>query len=54
MEYTAQQAAEAARNIGVDLEGEKIRPEALAAGMAVEAADTAPRMRRPTSSQKTR
>ena len=24
MEYTAQQAAEAARNIGVDLEGEKI------------------------------
>ena len=38
MEYTAQQAAEAARNIGVDLEGEKIRPEALAAGMAVEAA----------------
>ena len=28
MEYTAQQAAEAARNIGVDLEGEKIRPEA--------------------------
>ena len=26
MEYTAQQAAEAARNIGVDLEGEKIRP----------------------------
>ena len=39
MEYTAQQAAEAARNIGVDLEGEKIRPEALAAGMAVEAAE---------------
>ena len=38
MEYTAQQAAEAARNIGVDLEGEKIRPEALAAGMAGEAA----------------
>lgn len=26
MEYTAQQAAEAARNIGVDLEGEKDTP----------------------------
>lgn len=38
MEYTAQQAKEAAESLGTDLGKEKIRPEDLAAGMTFEAA----------------
>lgn len=38
MDFTPQQAAEAARNGGIDLDKEKIAPETLAAGMAAESA----------------
>lgn len=38
MYFTPQQAAEAARNGGIDLEKEKIPSETLAAGMAAESA----------------
>lgn len=38
MEYTPQQAAEAAQSLGIDLGREKIPTEALAAGMTAEAA----------------
>lgn len=38
MEFTPQQAAEAAQSLGIDLDKEKIPPEALAAGMAAETA----------------
>ncbi|OPZ65900.1 MAG: Caudovirus prohead protease [Firmicutes bacterium ADurb.Bin506] len=38
MEFTPQQATEAAQSIGIDLDREKIPPEDLAAGMTAEAA----------------
>lgn len=38
MQFTPQQAAETAQSLGIDLGKEKIPPEALAAGMAAEAA----------------
>lgn len=38
MEFTPQQAADAAQSLGIDLDKEKIPPEALAAGMAAETA----------------
>lgn len=38
MEYTTENAMEAVRTLGVDLEAEKITPEALASGMTAEAA----------------
>jgi len=38
MQFTSQQAAEAAQSLGIDLDKENIPPEALAAGMAAETA----------------